>query len=215
MGGKEAGESQRQPATAYAAFLSSFQAEPAHQGKHRRAALPGTSVAHKRDERPATRCSHGDEPGRVRYGYARDSPWAPPGAAASRPLANGSQAHRSRTMHLVGPTIAERAVSRRHLGEHPARPRGRWRRGLRPTPTARGPAGTRSASCHAAQQHDWRGHPMDGHFRFFSIFRYTVNSFSKCFLNSCTCAHSVRSRKPLCGPSRSKEKCAQCMVAPD
>ena len=150
VSGRDAGESQRQPATAYAAFLSSFQAEPAHQGKHRRAALPGTSVAHKRDERPATRCRHGDEPGRVRYGYARDSPWAPPGAAASRPLANGSQAHRSRTMHLVGPTIAERAVSRRHLGEHPARPRGRWRRGLRPTPTARGPAGTRSASCHAA-----------------------------------------------------------------
>ena len=47
-------------------------------------------------------------------------------------------------------TIAERVVSRRHLGEHPARPRGRWRRGLRPTPTARGPAGTRSASCNAA-----------------------------------------------------------------
>ena len=56
----------------------------------------------------------------------------------------------SPVFHLAGPTIAERAVSRRHLGEHPARPRGRWRRGLRPTPTARGPAGTRSASCNAA-----------------------------------------------------------------
>jgi hypothetical protein len=29
------------------------------------------------------------------------------------------------------------------------------------------------------------------------------------------CAHSVRSRKPICGPSRAKKKCAQCMVAPD
>ena len=47
-----------------------------------------------------------------------------------------------------------------------------------------------------------------------AIFRCTVNSVSKFFLNSCTCAHSVRSRKPLCGPSRSKEKCAQCMHAP-
>ena len=150
MRGRDAGESQRQPATAYASFLCSFHAEPAHQGKHRRAALPGASVAHKRDERPATRCRHGDDPGRAGYGCARDSPWAPPGAAASRPLANGSQAHRSLTMHLAGPTIAERAVSRRHLGEHPARSRGRWRRGLRPTPTARGPAGTRSASCNAA-----------------------------------------------------------------
>ena len=46
-----------------------------------------------------------------------------------------------------------------------------------------------------------------------AIFRYTVNSVSKFFLNSCTCAHSVRSRKPLCGPSRSKEKCAQCMTS--
>ena len=44
------------------------------------------------------------------------------------------------------------------------------------------------------------------------IFRYTVNSVSKFFLNSCTCAHSVRYRKPLCGPSRAKENCAQCMV---
>ena len=49
----------------------------------------------------------------------------------------------------------------------------------------------------------------------FCDFRYTVNSVSNFFLNSCTCAHSVRFRKPLCGPSRSKEKCAQCMVAPD
>ena len=48
-----------------------------------------------------------------------------------------------------------------------------------------------------------------------AIFRYTVNSVSKFFLNSCTCAHAVRSRKPLCGPSRAKEKCAQCMVDPD
>ena len=47
-----------------------------------------------------------------------------------------------------------------------------------------------------------------------AIFRCTVNSVSKFFLNSCTCAHSVRSRKPLCGPSRSKEKCAQCMTEP-
>ena len=42
-----------------------------------------------------------------------------------------------------------------------------------------------------------------------AIFRYTVNSVSKLFLNSCTCAHSVRSRKTLCGPSRAKEKCAR------
>ena len=56
-----------------------------------------------------------------------------------------------------------------------------------------------------------RSRPLRGHE---AIFRYTVNSVSKIFLNSCTCAHSVRSRKPLCGPSRSKEKCAQCMVAP-
>ena len=91
MRGRDAGESQRQPATAYAAFSSSFHAEPAHQGKHRRAALPGASVAHERGERPVTRCHHGDEPGRAGYGYERHSPRAPPGAAASRPLANGSK----------------------------------------------------------------------------------------------------------------------------
>ena len=33
-----------------------------------------------------------------------------------------------------------------------------------------------------------------------AIFRCTVNSISTFFLNSCTCAHLVRSRKPLCGP---------------
>ena len=89
--GRGAGESQRQPATAYAAFSSSFHAEPVHQGKHRRAALSCASVAHKRGERPVTRCRHGDEPGRAGYGYERDSPRAPPGAAASRPLAKGSK----------------------------------------------------------------------------------------------------------------------------
>ena len=56
-----------------------------------------------------------------------------------------------------------------------------------------------------------RSRPLRGHE---AIFRCTVNSVSKFFLNSCTCAHSVRSRKPLCGPSRSKEKCAQCMTDP-
>ena len=147
VSGRDAGESQRQPATAYAAFLSSFQAEPAHQGKHRRAALPGTSVAHKRDERPATRCSHGDEPGRVRYGYARDSPWAPPGAAASRPLANGSQAHRSLTCTWSAPP----SPSARFLGVISANtPRGRADDGAEASGLRRRPVGRRALGRHLA-----------------------------------------------------------------
>ena len=142
MGGKEAGESQRQPATAYAAFLSSFQAEPAHQGKHRRAALPGTSVAHKRDERPATRCRHGDEPGRVRYGYARDSPWAPPGAAASRPLANGSKRTQAGPCTWPAPpSLSARFLDAISLNTPRSRARaGREPSGIRPRPVGQGGA---------------------------------------------------------------------------
>ena len=47
------------------------------------------------------------------------------------------QAHPSRTMHLAGPTIAERAVSRCHLGEHPMSPRHGRPRPLRHTPKGR------------------------------------------------------------------------------
>ena len=142
VSGRDAGESQRQPATAYAAFSSSFQAEPAHQGKHRRAALPGTSVAHKRDERPATRCSHGDEPGRVRYGYARDSPWAPPGAAASRPLANGSKRTQAGPCTWPAPpSLSARFLDAISLNTPRSRARaGREPSGIRPRPVGQGGA---------------------------------------------------------------------------
>ena len=150
MSGRQAGESQRSAATAYAAFSSSFQAEPAHTRQ-----TPKSSATWRK-RGPQTRLETHDEVPPRRWAVAStlrlcgrltvSASWPCRIAPARQRL----QAHQSLTMHLAGPTIAERAISRRHLGEHPARPRGRWRRGLRPTPTARGPAGTRSASCNAA-----------------------------------------------------------------
>ena len=102
QGGGE--RSRREPAVASHRISSSFQAEPAHQGKRH------------------------------------------PGPVASASHANGQRAHPSWTMDQAGPTIAERAVSRRHLGEHPMSPRHGRPRALRHTPTARGP-GRRHRYC--------------------------------------------------------------------
>ena len=148
MSGRGAGESQRQPATAYASFLSSFHAEPAHQGKHRRAALSCASVAHKRGERPATRCHYGDGPGRAGYGYERDSPRAPRGPVASRPLANGGS---KRTE--AGPCTwpAPPSPSARFLdGISANTPRGRADDGAEASGLRRRPVGRRALGQHLA-----------------------------------------------------------------
>ena len=59
------------------------------------------------------------------------------------------QAHRSLTMHLAGPTIAERAISRRHLGEHPAKvgQLARQRKGVGGARTLNGESACATPSC--------------------------------------------------------------------
>ena len=128
-------------------FLAASKQNLRTQGKHPRAALPGGSVAHKRDERPAMRCRHGDEPGRARYGYARDSPRAPRGAAASRPLANGYK----RTE--AGPCTwsAPPSPSARFLdGISANTPRGRADDGAEASGLRRRPVGRRALGQHLA-----------------------------------------------------------------
>ena len=46
-----------------------------------------------------------------------------------------------------------------------------------------------------------------------AIFRYTVNSVSKFFMNSCICAQSDP-ENPYAETLMRKEKCAQCMTDP-
>ena len=89
-----------------------------------------------------TRCHHGDEPGRAGYGYERDSPRAPPGAAASRPLANGSKRTQAGPCTWPAPpSLSARFLDAISLNTPRSRARaGREPSGIRPRPVGQGGA---------------------------------------------------------------------------